>query len=259
VVDVRANENLWGRDYPWEERGDEWSKRWGGPVYQWWATLYPRVCEFVPTGTILEIAPGQGRWTQYLLPLCDRLIGVDVAASCVKACRERFAIVAHAEFHKNDGMSLPMVPDGEVGFAFSFDSLVHCERDVIESYLGELARKLTADGVAFLHHSNLGHYRHPETGELPFPNRGMRAESMSAELFAELCGDAGLVCIGQEVVRWKEDEDWFRDCISMVTRPGSKFARDNRVIVNGDFAAQAKSLRKLAKVYGAKGFPHRAR
>src|SRR5687768_4980448 len=97
--------------------------------------LYPRVRQFLPAATILEIAPGHGRWTQYLLPLCERLIGVDVAANCVAACRERFAGDAHAEFHKNDGMSLPMVPDGKVDFAFSFDSLVHCERDVMQSYI----------------------------------------------------------------------------------------------------------------------------
>jgi SAM-dependent methyltransferase len=254
VAELSVHEHWWG-DYPWPEKGDEWSKRWGGPDYQWWGMLYPRVRQFLPAATILEIAPGHGRWTQYLLPRCERLIGVDVAANCVAACRERFAGHAHAEFHKNDGMSLPMVPDGKVDFAFSFDSLVHCEQDVMQSYIQELSRKLTGDGVAFLHHSNLAPYRDPETGALPFPNRGMRGESMSAELFDQFCRDAGVLCIGQEIVRWKENEDWLRDCFSMLTRPGSRFARDNRVIENGEYAAQARGLRELAEFYGAQGFP----
>lgn len=45
--------------------------------------------------------------------------------------------------------------DGAVDLAFSFDSLVHVEIDVIEGYLTELARVLVPDGVAILHHSNL--------------------------------------------------------------------------------------------------------
>ena len=51
-----------------------------------------------------------------------------------------------------------MVEDGSVDFAFSFDSLVHAEADVLGAYLGELARKLKPDGVGFIHHSNIGGY-----------------------------------------------------------------------------------------------------
>jgi hypothetical protein len=56
------------------------------------------------------------------------------------------------------GKSLSAVADGSIDFAFSFDSLVHFEVDAMESYLRELACKLSADGVAFLDHSNLGEY-----------------------------------------------------------------------------------------------------
>jgi hypothetical protein len=251
---VRANERGWN-DYAWPKRGDEWSKRWGGPDYQWWGMLYPRVREFLPAATIVEIAPGHGRWTRYLVQLCERYIGVDVAGNCIDVCRERYADVPHAEFHKNDGMTLPMAPDGEVDFAFSFDSLVHCEGDVVESYVHELSRKLTPQGVAFLHHSNLGAYVDPETGNLPFPNSGWRGESMSAPMFERFCNEAGLLSIGQEVIRWREKEHWFRDCFSMLTRPNSRFARENRVIENAEYSAQAKTMRDVAEFYGAHGFP----
>ena len=49
----------------------------------------------------------------------------------------------------NDGQSLPMVADSSIDLAFSFDSLVHVEDDVMPSYLDELARVLSEDGVAF--------------------------------------------------------------------------------------------------------------
>jgi len=41
---------------------------------------------------------------------------------------------------------------------FSLDSLDHAEGDVMEAYLGQLAHKLTPNGVGFIHHSNLGMY-----------------------------------------------------------------------------------------------------
>ena len=52
-----------------------------------------------------------------------------------------------------------MVADRSVDFAFSFDSLVHADAEVLDAYAAELARTLAPDGVAFIHHSNLGAYR----------------------------------------------------------------------------------------------------
>jgi SAM-dependent methyltransferase len=254
MPDVSSNERWWS-DAKWNQQGDGWSRRFGGPDYQWWGMLYPRVREFVPAATILEIAPGHGRWTRYLVHLCDRLIGVDVTARCVEACRERFSDQPHASFHKNDGMSLDMVPDGEVDFAFSFDSLVHCESDVVESYVQQLARKLRPDGAAFIHHSNLAAYVDPETGKLPFPKGGWRAESVGADLFERLCREAGLLCIGQELIKWRKRDPWLGDCISMLTRPDTRFARENRIQENPDFWAEATALARVADLYGSPGFP----
>src|SRR4029077_1318302 len=64
----------------------------------------------------------------------------------------------HLAFYVNDGSSLDVVPDGSVDFVFSFDSLVHAEKDVIERYIQQLSKKLKLDGVGFIHHSNLGAY-----------------------------------------------------------------------------------------------------
>ena len=84
---------------------------------------------------------------------------VDMAEHCIDACRRRFASDTHISYHVNDGKSLEMVQDDSTDFVFSFDSLVHAEADVIEIYLRQLARKLTPNGVAFIHHSNIGAYQ----------------------------------------------------------------------------------------------------
>ena len=52
-----------------------------------------------------------------------------------------------------------MIEDGSVDFAFSFDSLVHADAEVVTGYLRELERTLASEGVGFVHHSNAGRYR----------------------------------------------------------------------------------------------------
>jgi hypothetical protein len=76
--------------HDWSQRGAEWSSAWGGVETHWFATIFPRSHNFVPTGSLLEIAPGYGRWTEYLLPLCTGYIGVDLVQVCIDACRCAF-------------------------------------------------------------------------------------------------------------------------------------------------------------------------
>jgi hypothetical protein len=113
-----------------------------------------------------------------------------------------------------------MVPDHAIDFAFSFDSLVHAEADVIEAYLRELARTLTADGIAFVHHSNIGDFRDPVSGRLRIDNPHWRAESMSAALFRDLCNRCSLSCKVQEIVNWGGKD--LTDCITIVRSRGSR-------------------------------------
>ena len=67
--------------------------------------------------------------------LCERLVIVDLTERCIEDCRERFADSTNIEYHVNDGRSLEMVEDGSIDFAFSFDSLVHVELDVLDAYV----------------------------------------------------------------------------------------------------------------------------
>ena len=84
--------------------------------------LYPRIHRFIPAPTILEIAPGFGRWTQFLKRHCQSLIAVDISKKCIEFCKARFPSGPHITFQVNDGTSLPAIPDDSVDFVFSFDS-----------------------------------------------------------------------------------------------------------------------------------------
>lgn len=253
---IDENIREWGSRYDWSERGDDWSAPFGGSEQLWSSVVYPRIMAFLPTAHILEIAPGHGRMTQFLLPSCTRLTAVDLNASCIDACRERFAGIEHLDLHVNDGRSLPMVGDRSVEFAFSFDSLVHVDLDVLADYVRELARTLGADGVAFLHHSNAASFlgpvgaltrRVPRLGERVARrlNRNWRSAEVSAKRVRETAADAGLVCVVQESVNWLSKLP--TDCFTTMTRPGSRWDRTPIVERNLAFMREARRLRTLAE------------
>jgi SAM-dependent methyltransferase len=254
---------MWDGSYAWDEHGDEWSKWWGSAEAQWRWTLLPRIGRYVPAPTILEIAPGYGRWTNYLKDLAKKLIIVDLSKSCIDHCRERFAADKHIESHVNDGTSLDMVPDGSLDFVFSFDSLVHAEANVLESYLAELSKKLKPNGVGFIHHSNIQpHLGHFEARDKIKRGRGVleriglfevsdhwRARSMSAAKFEQYATNAGLQCIGQELVNWGSRRTI--DSFSTFTPAGSQWARPNVVVENPGLMREAESARWLSSLYTA--------
>jgi ubiquinone/menaquinone biosynthesis C-methylase UbiE len=284
---VDANIRAWNDRYRWPEQGDEWSEPWGGAELQWLTTILPRIRAFLPAETILEIAPGHGRWTQFLKNYCKRLIMVDVAENCIEACQRRFSSDSHISYYVNDGRSLNMVSNESVDFVFSFDSLVHAEADVIKAYLTELAAKMKPNGAGFIHHSNIGAYprslafakkvpeqirnfkvlnlllnafgkRPPIEPRTSLIIRGFlintsnwRAESMTGALFEEFCRRAGLRCICQERINWGHGRH-LTDCFSVFTREGSIWDRPTQIIKNPNFMLEARRVSELARVYPSK-------
>jgi len=261
MATVRENHDKWS-SYDWSAGGDEWSAPWGGVDLQWWGCIWPRIQAFLPADTIVEIAPGFGRWTQFLKDQCRRLVLVDISERCIEACKRRFAAERHLSFFVNDGMSLPMVPEKSADFIFSFDSLVHAEADVLRAYLRESARVLKTGGAGFIHHSNLGRYsallavssRIPARVRIPLENRGLlvsnehwRATSMDARRFARYCREAGLQCVHQETVNWVRTGPYLIDCLS-VFRRDSATSLVKRPRANRRFMRQASDLSRTVGV-----------
>ncbi|MBI2949236.1 MAG: class I SAM-dependent methyltransferase [Verrucomicrobia bacterium] len=286
---IQENVKCWNGEYDWTQQGEEWSLPWGGSETQWWGSLLPRIHAFVPCESILEIAPGYGRWTRFLKDLGQRLTVVDLSAGCIEHCRRRFAASNHIHYFVNDGQSLDMVADQSIDFVFSFDSLVHAEADVLETYLQQLARKLTRNGAGFIHHSNAARYgfylsllkmRRPgaappasgpgsngvhsplreglRRGKRFLVQKGIlindcaRALSMSAGLFGQYCDRAGLRCVGQEIINWSGSA--LLDCISIFARPGSIWDRPNQVIENRHFVEESRNIGRVAGLYSTSSF-----
>ncbi|MDQ3817337.1 MAG: class I SAM-dependent methyltransferase [Acidobacteriota bacterium] len=273
----QISENLlvWNQNYTWSREGDEWSGPWGGVEPNWFGTIYPRIHSFIPATTILEIAPGFGRWTQFLKDYCEHLVVVDLSQRCIEHCKDRFSTSSNITYHINDGKSLEMVEDESIDFAFSYDSLVHVEADVIEAYLAQLSKKLKPNGVGFIHHSNFGEYPyllhlinriphkmrlsatdkstdHPALSLIrkafPFEDH-WRAYSVTASLFERVCRQVGLQCFSQELINWRGL--LLTDSFSLFTRRDSVWARSNKVIRNRGFMREAKYISHLSRLYAA--------
>jgi len=245
MASIDENLDTWSK-FPWSKGGDEWSEPWGSSEALWWSTLYPRIQRFLPVDSLLEIAPGFGRWTHYLRRYCHRLHGVDLTPRCIDACRERFAGDDAVSFEVNDGRTLPSVPSESVDFVFSFDSLVHAELEVLADYLGEILRVLRPTGVAFLHHSNLGAFR-DASGALTLDNPHWRSPSVTAPAVRNACSDVGLTCVSQEIVNWGGGE--LIDCFTVAAPAGSPHARETLVVENVRFDDEIRQARHVYELY----------
>jgi SAM-dependent methyltransferase len=237
---IRENKKAWSR-YDWKEEGEEWSAPWGNSAAMWNGTIYPRIKSVANVPHILEIAPGYGRCTQYLVNLCERLTVVDLAKNCINFCKKRFSSCSNIEYRVNDGKSLSFLDDNSVDFVFSWDSLVHANDEAISSYLNDLGRKLKPGGHGFIHHSNMASYVDPNSGTLTIENRHWRDTSMSAELFRELCASHGIKCISQEIIDWEPGV--LSDAFSLFTRQEGATVEGTKVFENFDFIKEVENVR----------------
>ena len=242
-------------DYEWIAAGEEWSEPWGGSAGQWFGSILPRIQAALPADTILEIGSGFGRWSYYLGEHCQQLHLVDPDRQCMEACRRRFGHDAKVSYHLNEDDSLEMIPERSVDFIFSFDSLVHVRRETIEAYLSQFATKLTENGMAFIHHSNLGQFaasmsrraRALVSRKKVVGADHQRDREMTAPLFRELCEQHGLKCLCQELVNWRGRR--LIDCFSTIARKDSKWPVAPRPYRNADFMLEARLIRRLAQHY----------
>lgn len=258
---IEENRRFWNDEFLWgRHRGDIWSKEWGGPEAQWHWCIYPRIRRHLPAGTVLEIGSGMGRWTGYLLGLCERLIGVDISERCVEVCRRRFP---DGVFHQGDGRTLAFLADQSIDFVFSFESLIHTELDDLACYLGELQRVMRPGAFSFIHHSNLAAYgayfklisRLPDglrealqfRGILDFD--GWRATSVSAGLVRVEAAQAGLTPVAQELLPWGGDR--LIDCFSTLCSGPAEQAF--KLVENPKFVERAREIQRLSRSYRSTG------
>lgn len=248
---LEDNQRRWANHH-WSHAGDEWSTRAGGTDRWWHGILLPRIMPLLyklPANPhVLEIAPGHGRWTQYLLHYAGRVTAIDIDQGCLDACAARFG--SRVEGVLGDGYTLGGPArriNGPIDFCFSYDSLVHAEMDVMGSYLRELARVLRPGATAFLHHSNLAECHAPAGTATHW-----RATSVGAAGIRERALACGLAVPLQELcTKGGADDRALIDCISVLRKADGPPDAATRVFENHDFGRQIRLLGVLGGHYDA--------
>lgn len=253
---ILDNKKMWNEQFDWERHERHWADFWGNPEMEWRFCIYPRIAKFFPVETLLEIGPGYGRWTQYLIPLCKKIYLIDLSQKCIDVCQEKFRDFKHISYFVNDGMNLDMIPENSIDFVFSFDSLVHAEKDVLQAYFHQLEKKMRSKSFGFIHHSNLGSVN-PQTNWVQvcmnyfktklFGSKHWRAKSVSSQLVQKYIADAGLFTLSQELVNWGKTRQLI-DCISLFGK--EKRSEPVMVYANPNFMNEAKQIKKLSGIYG---------
>ena len=184
---------------------------------QWRDLIWPFIkgCDF---SCVLELAPGHGRNTAKLMQHATRIDLVDINEPCIHACRKRFENdrgSCRLFYHVNDGATMPMIRDGFITLVYSWDAMVHFDKLVCEQYVHEFTRVMAPGAYGFVHHSNYGALESSE--DVNWMEGPAWRSTMSGELFAQYCEEAGLVIERQRYLPWSGTDNL--DCISFFRKP----------------------------------------
>jgi SAM-dependent methyltransferase len=234
------NQSTWGAEENWKKflDGEQWSHAWGGSHAQWYGLILPRISRFIPCDDILEIAPGYGRWTKFLIHNCNSFTAVDISTPSINHCTKIWG--DRGQFIQTDGKSLPL--KNKFDFVFSFDSLVHVEYEVIRSYIKEILNVIKDNGFAFIHHSNLYEFRK----NLP-DNIHARALSVSAEHVRTWVQEFGGKTVIQEKVNWGTTK--LIDCFTLFTTASNSTHPITTILDNDNLMDNASHINQFISPY----------
>jgi ubiquinone/menaquinone biosynthesis C-methylase UbiE len=190
------------------------------PFMEWqWSTIILPLIKDLDFTKVVDLACGHGRNTEFLRKKSRSLTLVDINQSCIDVCRERFGTEkegTHFSYFVTKGNNMDMIPDSSVSLVYSWDSMVHFDKLIVQDYVSDISRVLSPGGSAFLHHSNYGE-RCPDTDWAHNP--GTRSD-MSAELMRNFALQNGLEVVSQHIQGIKEG--WGLDaidCVSILKKP----------------------------------------
>ena len=137
------------------QRNDVYGLEWGDPEaceplrYFRDHFLMPYIS---PSTTLVEIGPGGGRWTRYMLN-AKQIYAVDYHKQLLDELRSKFN-QNNIIFINNNGDDFPGIPDTSVDFIFSFGVFVHLDVEVIDSYLKNIKRLLKPSSNVVINYSD---------------------------------------------------------------------------------------------------------
>jgi|SRR5215469_5819687 len=105
-----------------------------------------------PRQTALEIGPGGGRWTRYLIGFGELYV-VDFHTEILRELRRTLSL-PKMKFIQNNGSDFPGIEAESIDFLFSFGCFVHLDQEIIAAYLNSIRHVLRRGGSAIIHYSD---------------------------------------------------------------------------------------------------------
>lgn len=102
--------------------------------------------------TLIEIGPGGGRWTRYMLHV-KNIYAVDYHQELLHELSKNFS-KSNIHFILNHGDDFPQIPEKSIDFVFSFGTFVHLEIEVIHSYLKNLKPLLKPTAIVVIQYAD---------------------------------------------------------------------------------------------------------
>ena len=107
-----------------------------------------------PQSVVLEIGPGGGRWTQYMLNAKEVVI-VDLNPEFFDYLKDRFKEdPCQFRFYRTSGFELVGIASDSVDFIFTFGTFVHIDPSGIDAYLGHIKRVLKPGALAVIQYAD---------------------------------------------------------------------------------------------------------
>ena len=149
---LTQNKEVW-ENYDWNQFGEEWN-----PSEKWKEEFIEKIIykNIKSNSIILEVGPGAGRWTDYLIKLSNKLILVEVSNKCLDICKKKYKDYDNVEYFLLEEINLRFISDCSVDYIFSFDVFVHIDKREIVKYFSEFKRVLTEEGLLIFHYSKVG-------------------------------------------------------------------------------------------------------
>jgi ubiquinone/menaquinone biosynthesis C-methylase UbiE len=162
--------------------------------------------------TVLDIAAGRGRNSARLAARAKQIICVDINPDNISFMQARFEGDRRFCFVQNDGLLLDGIADEAVDLAYSFDSMVHFDMEVVISYIKESFRVVRPGGHAFIHHSN-----YIGSPGCDFRGNPHWRNFMSIPLFRHIAVKAGFTVLMSQPMAWGGVADL--DGIALLQKP----------------------------------------
>jgi len=102
--------------------------------------------------SVLEIGPGGGRWTKYLLN-CKKLYCIDLNPESLDYVKNRFSSQNNITYILNKGNDFPNIPNSSIDFVFSYATFNHFDIGVIVDYLSGMTDILSDNSNVVIQYS----------------------------------------------------------------------------------------------------------